>query len=93
MWRYDLFLPFMPPRPLWGPQKDESSDVMWAFGGKDASEGLHLPHTASLFKRDSAQRGGGEGSKITLPSTPTEHGRMGKFYPIFNLQVPVWFLG
>lgn len=72
VWRYDLFLPSMPPpRPLWGPQKDESSVVMWAFGGKVASEGLHLPHTTSLFKRDSAQRGGGEGSKISLPSTPT----------------------
>lgn len=71
MWRYDLFLPFLPPRPRWGPQKDESSDVMWAFGGKAASEGLHLLHTTSLFKRDSAQGGGGEGSKIALPSTPT----------------------
>lgn len=45
--------------------------MMWAFGGEVASEGLHLPHTASLFKRDSAQRGGGEGSKLSLPSTPT----------------------
>lgn len=71
MWRYDLLLPFMPPRPLWGPQKDESSVVTWAFGGKVACEGLHLPHTTSLFKRDSAQRGGGEGSKLSLPSTPT----------------------
>lgn len=80
---------------IWGlmttvpPPKDES--LMWC-GRWVGRPSPPATCTTSLCKRDSVRRGRGVKNPPAL-RPHSEHGRMEKFSPIFNLQVSAWSLG